>query len=40
MKRAVSSDVGFSMDSHRTAVTDDHAGTNLGIRMKINESYN
>jgi hypothetical protein len=40
MERSVGSDVGFSVDSYRTAVTDDHAGADLGIRMKINEGHN
>jgi hypothetical protein len=40
MERAVGSDTGFSVDSYRTAVTDDHAGADLGIRMKINEGHN
>jgi hypothetical protein len=40
MERTVGSDVGFSVDSYRTAVTDDHAGADLGIRMKINEGHN
>jgi hypothetical protein len=40
MERAVGSDGGFSVDSYRTAVTDDHAGADLGIRMKINEGHN
>jgi hypothetical protein len=40
MERAVGSNTGFSMDSYRTAVTNDHAGADLGIRMKINEGHN
>jgi hypothetical protein len=40
MERAVGSDSGFSVDSYRTAVTDEHAGADLGIRMKINEGHN
>jgi hypothetical protein len=39
MERAVGSDAGFGVDSYRTAVTDDHAGADLGIRMKINEGH-
>jgi hypothetical protein len=33
MKGAICSDVGFSVDSYRAAVTDDHARSDLGIRM-------
>jgi hypothetical protein len=40
MDRAVGSDFGFSVNSYRTAVTDDHAGADVSIRMKINEGYN
>jgi len=40
VERAVGSDSGFAVDSYRTTVTDDHAGANLGIRMKINEGHN
>ena len=35
MERTVGSDVRFGVDSYRTAVTDDHAGADLGIRMEI-----
>ena len=40
MERAVGADPGVPVNSDRTAMTDDHAGANLGIRMEINESHN
>jgi hypothetical protein len=40
MERAVGADFGVTVNSYRTAVTDDHAGADLGIRMKINEGHN
>jgi hypothetical protein len=40
MNRAISSDGGFRVDPYRTAVTDDHPGANLGIRVKINKRQN
>jgi len=40
MERAVGADFGGKVDSDRTAMTDEQAGADLGIRMEINESYN
>jgi hypothetical protein len=40
MERAVGADVGVTVNSDRTAMTDEHARADLGIRMEINEGHN
>jgi hypothetical protein len=39
MDRAVGAEFGVSVNSDRTAVTDDHPWTDLSIRMQIDESH-
>jgi hypothetical protein len=40
MDRAVGADFGVTVNSDRTAMTDEHARADLGIRMQINEGHN
>jgi hypothetical protein len=40
MERAVGADFGVTVNSDRTAMTDERARADLGIRMEINESHN
>ena len=40
MERTVGADFGVTVNSDRTAMTDEHARANLGIWMQINESHN
>jgi hypothetical protein len=40
MERAVGADLGSSVNSDRTAMSDNHARADLGIRMEINKCHN
>jgi hypothetical protein len=40
MERTVGADFGVTVNSDRTAMTDERARADLGIRMEINESHN
>jgi hypothetical protein len=40
MERAVGADFGSTVNADRTAMSDIHAGADLGIRMEINECHN
>jgi hypothetical protein len=40
MEGAVGADFGGTVNSDRTAMSDIHAGADLGVRMQINEGHN